>query len=338
MSIEKILPWSGDSVTHLFTGKFLRLMAMCLVSFCIPQYSAFAQDFPNKPIRFVVPYGAGQTPDTIARSLARELNRLTGQTVFVENKVGADGVIAFDYVINQLPADGYTIVMTAISGLATLPVTAKGLRFDPVKDLPPLVVVVEGKYIFAIPASLPFKTFNELVAQARANPGKMNYGTSNSTNHLQTEAILNTLGLNVVHVPYRASNNYVLALGTAEVQMGLMSEGAVLTLGPRARVVAVTGDKRSTNFPEAATFAELGLPEVRGLSYSVNVRAGTPKAIFDRLESLITQAMQSEEIRSQATKLGLVPMSLPSVAAAKRVVDESVVYANVAKKIGLQPN
>ncbi len=298
---------------------------------------AWGQTFPNKPFRFIVPYSAGAAPDTLTRAFSQELTKATGQSVIIENKVGADGVIAFDFVANQMPADGYTLLLAAGAGLATLPLTAKNLRFDPLKDLPPVVGLVEGKYIFSIPALLPYKSFNELIAYVRANPGKTNYGSSNSTIRLQSEALFRGLGLSVVHVPYRASSNYLIGIANNEVQMGFTSEGSILGIGARARILGVTGETRSTHFPDAPTFAELGLPEIRGLTYWANVRAGTPKPIFDRLETLITQAMRTPEMRAVSQKLGLDPVALPSAVAAKRLLDEARVFANVAKQIGLQP-
>lgn len=308
----------------------------CLLAGMVP-HAALAQDFPNKPVRIVLPYGPGQAPDTLTRAVAQELNKATGQTFFIDNKTGADGVVAFEYVANQLPADGYTMVVAATSGLATLALTTKGLRFDPTRDLPPLVNMVEGKYAFAVPASLPYKTFNELVAFIKANPGKTNYGSSNSTIHLQSEALMRALGLNVVYVPYRASNNYLQAIATAEVQMGFTSEGSILNLGQRARVLAVTGATRSTKFPDAQTFVELNLPDIRGLSYMINLRNGTPKPLFDRLESLVLAAMRTPDVRAAAAKLGLDPVAHPAAVAAKQLADEARVYGQVARQINLQP-
>lgn len=298
---------------------------------------AAAQEFPARAVRIVVPYGPGQAPDTLTRALAQELNKATGQPFVVENKVGADGVVAFEYVANQVPADGYTMVVAANTGLATLALTTKGLRFDPVRDLPPVVSLVEGRYAFSIPASLPFKTFNELVAHVRANPGKTNYGSSNSTIHLQSEALMKTLGLNVVYVPYRASNNYLLAIATNEVQMGFTSEGSILNMMPRARVLAVTGTTRSSKFPEAQTFAELGLNDIRSLSYTINVRNGTPKPQFDRLEALVLQAMATPELKAVSGKLGLDPVAHPAAVSAKLLAEEARAFGVIAKQIGLQP-
>jgi len=313
------------------------LGSILAIALSVGTTAASAQAFPGKPIRFLVPYSPGAAPDTLARAVGQELAKAVGQPVIVENKVGADGAIAFDYVVNQAPADGHTLVIAA-SALATLPLTQKNLRFDALKDLPPLVGLVEGKYIFSIPASLPIKSFKELVAYAKANPGGTNFGSSNSNIQLQSEAMMHKLGIKVVHVPYKASANYLLAIATNEVQMGFTSEGSMMPLASRLRVLAVTGDKRATNFPDAPTFTELGLPEVRGVTYTVNVRAGTPKPIFDRLESLLIQVMKTPELQAQTAKMGLDPVAHSSAMTSRRLTDDNRMFTAIAKQIGLKPD
>lgn len=298
---------------------------------------AQAQDFPNRAIRFVVPYAAGATLDTIGRVVGQELSRISGQSVVVENKPGADAIIGFEYVARQVPADGYTITMAAVSGLATLPLTVKNLRFDPLKDLPPLVGLVEGKYVLAIPAALPHKNFKEFVDYAKANPGKLNYGASSTTVRLQTEALKRALGLDIVYVPYKSGATYLQAIAGGEIQLGFAAEGSIRGLGARARAVAVTGDKRTSSFPDAPTFAELGLPTIQGVSYSVNVRAGTPKPIADKLEAMIIQAMRTPGVQAQMQKMGLDPVAHPSNVAAERLASEHKLFAGVAKAAGIQP-
>jgi tripartite-type tricarboxylate transporter receptor subunit TctC len=127
-----------------------------------------------------------------------------GQPVVVENKPGADAIIGFEYVARQLPADGYTLVIAAVSGLATLKLTSKDLRFDPLRDLPPLTDMVEGKYVFGSSSGQPWKSFAEFVSYAKAHPGKLNYGASSTTVRMQTDALMRDLGLDTVYVPYRS--------------------------------------------------------------------------------------------------------------------------------------
>lgn len=296
-----------------------------------------AQDFPSRPIRFVVPYGAGATLDLVARVVGQEMARILAQPVVVENKPGADAIIGFEYVAKQMPADGYTIMIAAVSGLATLPLTVKGLRFDPLSDLPPVLGLVEGKYILTVSTQLPVRTFAEFVAHARANPGKLNFGASSTTVRLQTEALLRELGLNVTYVPYRSGPTYIQAIETGEIQMGFVAEGSAMAMGDKARVLAVTGADRSANFRDVPTFVELGLPSIRGVSYSLNVRAGTPRAAWDKLQATATQALQQREVRAQLLKMGLDPVAQPAEAAAKRLAEEARLFGDVARKAGIQP-
>ncbi len=298
---------------------------------------ARAQDYPNKAVRFVVPYGAGATLDLVARVVGQELAKILGQAVVIENKPGADAMIGFEYVAKQVPADGYTIVIAAVSGLATLPLTSKSLRFDPLKDLPPVVGMVEGKYILTTPATFSAKTFAEFVAMAKASPGKLNYGASSTTVRLQTDALMRELGLNVVYVPYRSGPNYIQALATNEIQLGFMSESSAISIADRSRVLAVTGARRSEAFPNAPTFAELGMPGVMGVAYSLNLRAGTPKPIVDRLQAATQQALRVPEVRTALAKMGLDAVAQSSEVAAKRLADEARMFAEVAKRAGIKP-
>ncbi len=296
-----------------------------------------AQEYPAKAIRFIVPYAAGATHDTISRSVGNELSKIIGQSVVIENKVGADGIIGFDYVARQAPADGYTIAIAAVSGLATLSLTTKNLQFDPIKDLPPVVLLAEGKYVLAAPASLPQKNFKDLVTYIKANPGKMNYGSSNSTVRLLAEVMTRGLGLNVVHVPYRSASNYLIGIATNEVQMGFTSESSVKSMAGKGRALAVKGQQRSKDFPDAPTFTELGLPNIMGLSFSINVRAGTPKPVFDKLQAVVIRSMQAPEVKAQMMKMGLDPVAQPAEVALQRLTEEHKLFSGVVKQAGIQP-
>lgn len=296
-----------------------------------------AQEFPNKPIRFIVPYAAGATLDNVARVVGQEMSKILAQPVVIENKPGADAIIGFEYVAKQAPADGYTIMIAAVSGLATLPLTVANLRFDPLKDLPPLVGMVEGKYILSVPGQLPAKNFSELVALAKASPGKLNFGASSTTVRLQTEALLRELGINVVYVPYRSGAQYIQAIASGEIQMGFMAEGSAMSIAQRARALAVTGSQRSDNFRDVPTFNELGLPSIRGVSYSLNVRAGTPKAAADKIQAAAIQALRQPEVKAQLAKMGLDAVAQGPEEAARRLADEARVFADVARRAGITP-
>lgn len=314
-----------------------RSLVVLLAPIFLVTAGAKAQEYPVKLIRYVVPYSAGATLDFVARATGNELSKVLGQPIIVENRAGADGIIGFEYVAKQAPKDGYTIAIAAVSNLATLPVTVKELRFDPLKDLPPVTSLVEGRYIFGSASTLPWKTFGEFVAHAKANPGKLNYGASSTTVRLQSEALARELGLTVVYIPYKGASDYLPAVGSGQVHMGFMAEGSAISLGDRLRVLATTGTQRRETFREAPTFAELGLPRVRGVNYSLNLPAGVPRAVVDKLHTAAVRALQQPELKSQMAKIRLDVVGDSPDVAAKRLADEAREFAEVARMIGLKP-
>lgn len=314
------------------------VLSLILGGVCLFGAVAGAQEFPTKLIKLVVPNGPGVIGDTLARIMAPEMSKILGQSIVIENKPGADSIIGFEYVAKQVPADGYTLVLVTVPSLVTLPVTAKNLRFDPLKDLPPLIGLTEGRYVFGSAGRLPWKTFNELVANARANPGKLNYGSSNTNLQLSAELVIRDLGLNVVHIPYKAGATYVLAVSTGdEVQMGFLNEGAATALGDKFRVLAVTGDKRRPPFNDVPTFMELGLSNIPGVSFSLNVPSGIPKPAFEKLRAAASRALQDPDVKAKFSKLGLEATEQSPEAAARSLADAARLYVDIAKKVGLRP-
>ena len=295
-----------------------------------------AQVYPAKPVRYIVPYGPGATLDIVARTMAPEMSRALGQPLIVENKPGADAIIGLEHVAKQSPADGYTVTIAAVAGLATLPLTVKELRFDPLKDLPPVISMVEGAYIFGSAAKYPWKNYAEFVTNGRANPGKLNYGASSTAVRLLSEALIRAVGINVVYIPYKEGGAYITSVGAGEVQMGFMSEGSAIGLGDRFRALAVTGATRRATYRDAPTFAELGHPEIRGVAYSLNVAAGTPKPIVDRLNAAASIALQQPEVRAQYGKMRLDVVGGTPEEAARILATMAKTYAEIAKNVGIQ--
>lgn len=292
-----------------------------------------AQDFPSRPVRFIVPSTPGALLDVASRTIGPELSKALGQAVIVENKTGADQLIGYEYVARQVPADGYTIVITNVSALAALPVTAQDLRFDPIKDLVFLLVIGEGRNVLATPEKMAWKSVAELVANAKANPGKMNYGSATGNSRLQTEAIMRSLGVSVTYIPYAGAAAYVQAMLSGEVQVGLLSESSIV---PAIRVLAASGDQRRPPFLDVPTFTELGFPQIRGLSFSLNARSGTPKAAVDKLRAAGLQALQQPEIKAAMVKLRLEPVNDTPEVLARKLADEAAFYVDMAKKVGVR--
>ena len=298
---------------------------------------AGAQEFPVKPIRIIVNNAPGIITDIVARTLATGLSKFIGQPVLVENKAGANGVIGYEYVAKQVPADGYTLIVGSISQLAILPWVTKDLRFNPMRDLVTAIGLGKGPYYFVSTSMLPWKNFNEVVAYAKANPGKLNYGSSGATTRLVTEAIVRSAGLNVVFVPYRAGADYQKALIVNEVQVGMLQLASILAARDKVQPLAVTGGSRTAALPQVPTLAEMGIPNIPGTSYELDAPAGTSKAVIARIYAAGLQVLQDPDVKVQLTKLGLEVSAESPDTAASRLVEEARLFGDIAKAIGIQP-
>ena len=322
------------ALRRVLAGTALALGAATLTA--LPATDVAAQEYPSRPIRYIVPNTPGVIVDIVARVMAAEMSKTLGQPMVVENKPGGNYVVGFEHVAKQAPADGYTVVSVLVPSMAILPVTAKNLAFDPLKDLPPVIGVAEGRYVFGVGANQPWKTMAELAAAAKAAPGKFNFGESSPPVYLLAEFLLSGLGVNVTHIPYSSGGGYLNALISGEVQMGFVGEGSAIGFGEKFRVLGVTGANRSPAYPNVPTFRELGHPAIPGLSLSINVRAGTPKAATDRLFASAQKALQSPEVKAQFAKLQLEVTGVPGDAAAKALADEAKMYSDVASRIGFK--
>jgi tripartite-type tricarboxylate transporter receptor subunit TctC len=316
-----------------------RLTSSLLILFAAVFASAqsAAQDFPNKPLRIIVAESPGTTTDIIARVMAPEMSRLLGQPIVIEQKLGAGSIIGLEYVAKQVPADGYTSISVSVTSLATLPLTVKDLRFDPLRDLPPYIGLAEGRLIFGTSPKLPWKNFKEMMSSAKATPGKLNYGASSPQVRFPMLMLVQDLGLDVVSIPYSAGGPYLQALVAGEVHMGFMGEAAAIGFGERLRMLAVTGDKPSVAVPDIPTFAQLGHPQVPGVGYSFNLPALTPKAAIDKLNAAASRALGNAEVRAGLGKLRLDILDESPETAAKNLAQIGRNYADIARKMGIQP-
>ncbi len=299
--------------------------------------SATAQEYPSKPIRFIVPNSPSTPQDLSARILAVELPKVLGQPVIVENKPGAGNVIGLEFVAKQVPADGYHLLSVLVETTAILPVSVKELRFDPLRDLPGVIPIAEGKLLFGSPSTQPWKSFVEMVAYAKANPGKLNYGASSVVQILPTEALARDLGIRVVRVPYSGGGPFLQALVSGEVHLGFAAGSSFISSGDKLRVLAVTGESRSARFPDAPTFKELGQPRIPGFTVSMHVRAGTSRNIIEKLNAAAASALQSPSVREQFAKLQLDVLGGSPESADRRLADAARFFSETATQIGYQP-
>ena len=273
-----------------------------------PQFAA-AQNYPEKPIRFIVPYAAGGTTDLLSRAIAQKLSEAVGQAVIPDNRPGAGGNLGAE-IVAKSPPDGYTMLMAPVSPMA-INVTLYGskMTFDPEKDFAPVTLVAKVPLVLVVHPSVPVKTLAELIALAKAKPGQLNYGSAGngSSNHLVGEMFKTAAGIDLVHIPYRGGGPGMMALVAGQIDLLV---GQVPTVTPmvnagRLRAIAVSGSKRSPALPEVPTMSESGLPGFDATAwYSIVVPAGTPKPIISRLNAELVKILKSPDIRDRLISEG----------------------------------
>jgi len=271
--------------------------------------AAGAQDFPNRPIKMIVPYAAGGLPDTMTRIVQIRATELLGQPIVVENRGGAGGITGSEAVAKS-PADGYTLLVADVGQVAINPYIFSKLPYDPQKDLTPVTLIGTSALFLCLHPSVPANSFKELISYIKQNPGKVNYGSSGtgSIHHLATEALKASLGLDIVHVPYKGTGQAVPALLGGQVAMlysSLPSIESHLKAG-KLKMVAVSTAQRSPEAPEVPTVAELGVP---GYNFAPEIGvlapAGTPAAIVQKLSAELAKAAQHPDTRKRFTQLGI---------------------------------
>ena len=296
---------------------------------------SIAQEFPSRPLRLVAANSPGSAVDLIARIMGPELSKSLGQPVVVENRAGAASIIGYEYVAKAAP-DGYTSIIANRLELATLPLIAKDLRFDPHKDLVPIIGLSEGRLVVASASSLPWKSFAEFRNNARANPGKLNSGGSSAVVRLISEQVFREAGIKLTFIPYSNTGAYAQALLTGDLHAGITSESVAAGMGDRVRMLAITGAQRLDTMRDVPTFAEVGHPNIGGVSHSINVPLRTPKAATDKLHAAASRALQQPELRAQFAKIRQDIVEQSAEVAAKKLEEEVRIFAEVAKSTNMQ--
>lgn len=278
--------------------------------------TALAQDkYPSKPVTVVVPQAAGGANDAIARIVAQKLTELTGQSFVVENRPGAGGNIGTAYVAKAKP-DGYTLMLTADSSYVINPSLYKSTGFDPIKDFEAVTPVATAGYVLVANNNFPANTTAELIAQAKAQPGKIMIGSAGNgtVNHLVGEMLNKAAGIELVHVPYKGAAAAVTDLASGQVQVSVQSLPSSIGFirSNRIKVLGVVNEKRLAALPNAAPIQET----VKGLAvtpwYGVFAPAGTPKAVITQLQSSIGQALDAPDVREKLANVGAEAYKLNS--------------------------
>jgi tripartite-type tricarboxylate transporter receptor subunit TctC len=281
---------------------------------------AYAQNFPDRPVHLIIPYGPGGITDFAGRVLAQKIGEALGQTVVAENKPGAGGIVGVDYVAHSAP-EGYNMAVMD-PAVVINPILQKSMPYDIFKDIVPLSITSSSPEVLVVAPQLGIKTYAELVAYAKANPGKLNYASAGvgTTPHLAAELWKARTGIDAVHVPYKGIGASYTDMMSNKVQMSFSSIAGARPFTDDGSVIALatTGAQRSAVYPDLPTVAEAGLP-----GYNVDLwlglygTAGTPPAVLEKLNAAIAKALQDPDLKSGFAKFGLTPrgMSLADSAA-----------------------
>lgn len=281
------------------------LLPMALLCAHLP---AAAQSFPDRPIKLIVPFGAGSAVDTIARAIAAQVAEQTGQGVLVDNRTGANGIIAAEAVAKS-PADGYTLFMPNDGIMAANPALYAKLPYDPIKDFAPVTLTSTVPLVLVGNPAFAAKTVPELIALAKAKPGSINYSStgSGSAQHLAMEFFIEAAGVKMTHVPYKAMGPALtdVIAGTVPLMFSGMSNVIAFVKDGKLRVYGVSTPKRSTAMPDAPTIAEAGLP---GYGYAawngIVAPAATPPEVVRKLHSEFAKAIANPALRAKLASLG----------------------------------
>ncbi|HUQ75756.1 MAG TPA: tripartite tricarboxylate transporter substrate binding protein [Burkholderiales bacterium] len=297
-----------------------------------------AQGYPNRPIKIVVPYAPGGLPDTMARVLAAKLGEPLGQQVVVENVGGAGGINGVEQVV-KAQADGYTLLIADVGQIAINPHIFSKLPYQPLKDLAPVSLIGTSPLYLVAHPSVPVNSLKELVALAKAQPGKLNYGSSGigSIHHLSTEALKAGFGIDIVHVPYKGTGQSVPALLGGQVSLlysALPSIAGHLKDG-KVKMLAISTLKRSPQTPDVPTVAEAGIP---GYDFVAEIGllapANTPREVINRLSAESAKAVKQSDVVQRFATLGIDPVgSTPDAYAAINKADYEK-FATLVKASG----
>ena len=285
---------------------FTFTLAPAVALFALLTIPALAQQYPAKPIRFVVGFPPGGSADPTARIIGAALSDQLGQPVVVENRPGGDSAIGAEYVSRQAP-DGYTLFFGSNSAMTAAVALKRAPLYDPLKDFTPLGLVGRATFFFDINPELPAKTLQEFIAYARANPGKLNYGTGNPLTILSMVQLMNAANITMVHVPYKGEGPLTPDLIAGRVHATFLSNpsGVQLAKEGRLRTLGVLADQRSKIMPDVPTFAEAGLPQVTVRQWAgVYGPAKLPHEIVERLNRELNAVVRRPEVVEKMQSYG----------------------------------
>lgn len=317
--------------------RFLSALLTC-AAFAIAPVSAMAEAYPDKPIRIIVPFSPGGGTDTFGRVIGQKLQERLGQPVVVENRPGAAGNIGADIVAKASP-DGYTLLL-AQDSLAIVPWLSKSLPFDPMKDFAPIGVGVFMPMMLVAANNLPVSSLRELIEYARANPGKLAYGTpgAGTAHHLNFELFLTKIGARMVHVPYKGATPMMsdLVSGNLQVAFSALSSAMPLVTGGKLRVLAVADNERAPQLREIPTIGESLPGYTAHVWFGLMAPARTPEAITNKLSAELRAVVNLPDVRERLTGMGYQVKPTTPAEMTKLMASEYEKWGQVIRAAGVK--
>lgn len=315
----------------------LAMAVLWTAGFALAAVDASAQNFPNKPITFVVPYGPGTGIDVIARIVAQKVSETWTSPMVVENRPGATGGIAMELVA-KAPPDGYTLAIAGTSQIVNQ--LASKARYDMVKDFAPVSLSGNLPYVMAVANSLPAKSVNELVALAKSRPGKINYaGTTGGVPHFMGEMLKSARNIDIVMIPYKSTTDAQADVTSGRIDIWFTTLASALpqVKAGKVRVLGVTGEKRAAVLPDVPTMVEAGVPAIDiSVSFFILAPAATPKPVVNALNAEIVKAMATKEVRDRLAAAGVEPESSTPEGIDARLKSELARWAKIIKESGVR--
>ena len=323
--------------------RYMARLVWCVLA-AVPAFSVPAQAqeqaFPNKPVRMIVTAAAGGITDIMARLMQEQIGRGLGQLLIIDNKPGAGGVIATDYVAKSAP-DGYTVVIVNVGNVAIAPWINKALPYDPLNDLVGVAAAAEVPSIVAINDKLPVKSLKEFIEYAKNNPGKINYGSAGNGTipHLAGVVLSRLTGIRMEHVPYKGMAPAAIDLAAGRVQLGLMGIGSAkgqIAAG-QVRVLAVAAPTRLAALPDVPTFDQAGVTGYDVTNwFGVMAPRGTPRDVVELLNRHIGQAAEDPPVVQKLAAAGILPMREPVEQFQKRVNADYAKWRDIVRDAGVK--
>ena len=302
--------------------------------------AGFAQDYPNKPIKWIVPYTPGGYTDNVTRLVTARMATILGQPIIIENKPGANSIIGVDQATKAAP-DGYTMLTTITAHAANITLYEGKLPFDPYQSLIPISLVTITPLVLSVNKDLPVNSIGELIAYAKANPNKLSFGSSGvgAAAHLTSELLKYTAGINMVHVPYKGTAPAMTDLMSNNIQVLVDAPsgvGANIRAG-KIKALAFFSDKRLASYPDVPTIVESSGPKIESSSWVMFFApAGTPKAIVDKLSLAVRESLKSEELIKRLSDQGIITVGSTPAEADAFLKAEIAKWGNLIKTVGVK--